>query len=284
MKSIDFSKPGGIPLTQDLLDYLQTANSEALEALLNPLNISSGGSNKGLIVSQMVQTKTLVSGTTYDYTCGAGWFFLNGELIRMVNSSVMSLDESTDDAYVEITGTSTPLTYNDGSTPNVINDVYGTLAARPIGTANSATLFLLKTTEKYGRENIEGHMAVSTLAADGGVAGDLYYRKNFLNNTLQLRALLGSSNAQNFATSSTIHAYVLCTLPEGYRPMSSKVFFTGEIKFIFTSRFKDDLGTGWLEQIVCVIDTAGNVCAYFVKPDISIANYSLEFFVILPLD
>jgi hypothetical protein len=33
MKSIDFSQPGGFPLTQDNLDYLQQSYSEAVNAL-----------------------------------------------------------------------------------------------------------------------------------------------------------------------------------------------------------------------------------------------------------
>ena len=278
MKTIDFSKPGGIPLTQDLLDYLQTGYKEALAG------VAEVGGSGPIVVSGMEITKTLVSGTIYNYSNTDGWVLYNGELIWVSAGGFAGIDESVNALYMQLNRISTPLTYNDGSTPNVVNDVAGSLVAQAIGTADDATHFLLSELQKWGREQIEGHIAVSTLAADGGVTGDIYYRKNFLNNTLQLRALLGSSNAQNFVTSSTIHSYVLCTLPEEYRPVSSKVFFTGEIKFLFTSRFKDDLGTGWLERIVCALDTAGNVCAYFVKPDISIANYSLEFFVILPLD
>ncbi|MFI5196963.1 MAG: hypothetical protein ACHQD8_07720 [Chitinophagales bacterium] len=278
MKSIDFSKPGGIPLTQDLLDYLQTAYKEAISGLA-----AVGGAGP-IIVSGMGITKTLVTGSTYNYTITDGWVLYNGDMLRVLAGGISGVDESVNDVYVELTPGSTPLTYNDGSTPNVINDVTCSLISQTIGTADDATHFLLKGLKKYGRENTEGHIAVSTLAADGGVTGDIYYRKNFLNNTLQLRGFLGCNNAQNFASIANIHAMVLCTLPPGYWTVSSRAYFTAEIKFLFTTRFKDDLGVGWLERIVCSLDTVGNIRIWGVRPDISIAAYSLEFFVILPLD
>ena len=278
MKSIDFTKPGGFPLTQDQLDYLQIAYNEALVALA-----AVGGSGP-IVISGMNITKTLVTGTTYNYAITDGWLLYNGALLRMLAGGISGVNESVYDVYVSLTTISSPLTYNDGSTPNVVNDVTCSLVAQPIGTADDATHFLLKEMQKYGRENTEGHISVSTLISDGGVVGDIYYRKNLLNNTLQLRGFLGSSNAQNFASAATVHGYVLGVLPEGYRPISSRAYFTGEIKFLFSSRFKDDLGVGWLERIVCSVDTFGNVTAWFAKPEVTTSNYTMEFFVIIPLD
>ena len=224
-----------------------------------------------------------MSGTIYDYACSAGWFFLNGELIRMTNSTAAGLDESINDAYVAITRTSTPLTYNDGSTPNVVNDVYGTLVARPIGTANSPTLFLFKTTEKYGRESVKTQIIVNTLPADGGVGGYIWYRKNFLNNTLQMEGLLGCANAQNFVASPTMTYYTLATLPEGYRP-TDPVFFSSHVVAAGGNKVKDDLGIGWISEIDFEIAPNGDVVAFFIKPDASIAGYPLHFNCIVPLD
>jgi hypothetical protein len=277
MKSIDLSKPGGMPLTQDVLDYLQTAYREAIGGL------AAIGGPGPLIVSGMVVTKTLVTGTTYNYTITDGWVLYNGEMLRVLAGGISGVDESAYDVYVELTRSSSPLTYNDGSTPNVINDVTCGLVTQAIGTVNDASHFLLKGLKPFGRESARTQIIVSTPAADGGVGGYIWYRKNFLNNTLQIEGLLGTSNAQNFIASPTINYYLLTTLPDGYRP-SGVIFYTGYVTGFGGNRVKDDLGIGWINEIEFQITNNGGVYAAFVKPDITIPNYGFHFNCIVPLD
>jgi hypothetical protein len=53
MKTIDFTKPGGFPLTQDQLNYLQSAYIEAINALA----AMGGGGTSPSCVSQYLKDK-----------------------------------------------------------------------------------------------------------------------------------------------------------------------------------------------------------------------------------
>ena len=67
MKTIDFTKPGGFPLTQDQLNYLQSAYKEAINAVA-----AMGGSGAvPVIVSGMV----VANPSTGDYSITDGWFY-----------------------------------------------------------------------------------------------------------------------------------------------------------------------------------------------------------------
>jgi len=152
MKNIDFTKPGGIGLTQNRLAYLQNAWTEAL------LGIASGigaGSSNPIAVVGVVLSKFNVSGDVFHFGLTAGWMVYQGNLIRVVApGALLTINTSTNDAYIQLTPTSTPLTYNNGSTPNVVNDVTATLVSMPIGTADSSTLFLASELEYYTPEQV----------------------------------------------------------------------------------------------------------------------------------
>jgi len=278
MKTIDFTKPGGFPLTQDQLSYLQQAYTECINALAQV-----GGSGP-IVINGCTITRTLVSGTVYNYAVSDGWVFYNGNMVHVPAGTLSSVDISTAAVYMLLTPNSSPLTFNDGSTPNVINDTTGSLVAQPIGIVGDATHFLLSNLQPYGREATVGHIVVNTPAGLGGVGGDIYYRKNFLNNTLQIQGYMGAVNAQNFSTSSTLTSYLLGFLPVGYYPQAP-AYFTGEVIFLTGSRIKDDLGVAWLDRIVLEIDSsAGGIYAFFKKPEIAIVSYPLVFNCIVPLD
>ena len=117
MKSIDFTKTGGFPLTQDQLAYLQTAWTEVLNALASATGIST---NTPVAVSGMAVT---VAGGNITVT--DGWFFYKSQLIRFSGSTVTP--GGTDVAMVLITATANPLTFKDGSTPNVVLESTGSL-------------------------------------------------------------------------------------------------------------------------------------------------------------
>lgn len=66
MKTIDFSKPGGFPLTQDHLNYLQTAYKETITALAK-----IGGTTGPFVINGMAVSST----STGAYDVAEGWFF-----------------------------------------------------------------------------------------------------------------------------------------------------------------------------------------------------------------
>jgi hypothetical protein len=116
-KSIDFTKTGGFPLTQNRLAYLQTAYNEMLQAL------AAIGGAAGMGGVPVVLTGMAVSGG--GNTVSSGWFFYNGQLVKFTGGTVVPGGGEV--SLVLLTNTSTPLTYNDGSTPSVVNETTGSL-------------------------------------------------------------------------------------------------------------------------------------------------------------
>jgi len=137
MKTIDFTQPGGFPLTQDQLGYLQTAYTECINAL------AAMGGDGPFTISGCAVTRTHVTGSVYNYSVAQGWVYYQGNMIRVPSITLTGINESTHAAYMLIVPSVLPLTYNDGSTPNVILDNSITLAALPVGTADDSTRFLL---------------------------------------------------------------------------------------------------------------------------------------------
>jgi len=283
MKSIDFTQPGGFPLTQDQLGYLQTAYTECLNALA-----AVGGSGP-FAINGCVVTKTLVSGTTFNYSVTAGWVYYNSSMIRVPAISLSGIDESVNAAYMLITPTATSLSFYNGSSPNVILDSSISLIAQPIGTHDDSTHFLLSELTSFGvslgnnnRESTWNTMIVNTPPADGGVTGNIYYKKNFLTNTLQLRGFLSANNAQNFAASPASLYALMGTLPSGYWPVNPSVFFMAN-KF-FATQILDDISVDYIRNVECGLNVAGQLLIRWIRPSISITGYSIEFNTIIPLD
>lgn len=280
MKTIDFTKPGGFPLTQDQLDYLQQAYIETVSAL--SLLGNSGG-----------PAPVLISGMALSYpSAGAiavadGWFLYNGEMVRFTASSVSGLGMGTE-AYVVIAATAGTLTYNDGSTPAVILDKTATVQALPTGTPTDAFHFLLSALTPFGkgfginnREQNWNSIAVSTAPAVGGVTGTVYFKKDFTANTLHIRGFLFANNAQNFAASPGATFVLMATLPAIYIPYNN-TYFTGH--YYVSSMVTDDLGIAWIKQITCGLSNTGLLYVNWVRPEISVSSYGINFNVILPLD
>ncbi len=283
MKSIDFTKPGGFPLTQDQLGYLQTAYTECLNALA-----TTGGSGP-FAISGCVVTKTLVSGTTFNYAVTAGWVYYAGNMIRVPAITLAGIDESINAAYMLITPTAAPLAFYNGSNPDVILDSSISLMAQTIGTPDDSTHFLLSELVSYGvslgnnnRESTWSTIVVNTLPADGGVTGNIYYKKNFLTNTLQLRGFLSANNAQNFAASPLSLYPLMCTLPSGYWPANPSAFFMAN-KF-FATQILDDTGIDYIRSVECSVNVGGQLLIRWIRPTASILGYSIEFNTIIPLD
>jgi hypothetical protein len=132
-----------------------------------------------------------------------------------------------------------------------------------------------------GREAGWTRIVVNTIASLGSVAGDIYYKKNLINNTLHLRAVLTANNALNFNASPNALNYLMGTLPSGYIP-ATNAYFTAY--YHASNLFKDDLGVSWVKQISCAVNTIGQILVNFIKPESAITAYSIVFNHIIPLD
>ena len=279
MKAIDFTKPGGFPLTQNQLSYLQQAYTEAINALA-----LIGGSGTSPYIINGVSVTNPSAGS---YVATNGWIFYNNELIRFVTSSVAGASGGFE-PYVVITPSASAVVYHDGSTPPVVQDKDAGLQVLPTGTAADATRFPLTSLRPFGvglgelnREMVWNSLVVSTPAAEGGVTGTLYYRKNHLTNTLHLRGVLSAANAQNFAGMPAALSYVAAVVPSYIRPANLTFFIA---QYFISSAIKDDLGVSWIKQINCSINTSGQILINWLKPEAGVLSYNLAFNAILPLD
>ncbi len=274
MKAIDFTHPGGFPLTQDELDYLQQAYTECLNAFA-----VMGGSGPTLINGMDVS----VSGPTT--TIADGWFFYNGDLIKFNAGSYTTIPVG-DVVLVNITPTAASLTYNDGSSFGAVLNKTATLLLGP--SATTATQFPFTDLQpfqvvfgQHGRETGWNSLVVSTLPADGGVTGTIYYKKNLLTNSLHIRGFLIANNAQNFAASPGALFSLMGTLPSEYIP-NNNTFFVGH--YYVASLIKDDLGVAWIKHVTGIINTGGQILFNWIRPDIAISAYGIEFNTTIPLD
>lgn len=280
MKAIDFTKPGGFPLTQDQLGYLQQAYTETVTAL--SLIGSSGGSAPVVINGMAVSYPSPGAIAVTD-----GWILYNGEMVRFTASSVSGLGVGTE-AYVVIAATAGTLTYNDGSTPAVIMDKSASMQALPTGTPTDAFHFLLSALSPFGkgfginnREQLWNSLAVSTAPAMGGVTGTVYYKKDFTANTLHIRGFLFANNAQNFAASPGASYVLMGTLPPAYIP-NNNAYFIGH--FYISSMVYDDLGVSWIKHVSCGVNNLGQLLINWIRPETSISAYGVNFNAIISLD
>ncbi len=276
MKSIDFSHAGGFPLTQDELDYLQQAYTECINAIAT---LGSDGSTP-FIINGMVQS---VPGAGL-LAVTSGWFFYNGEMIKFTGATVTPI--GTDVPIVQITPVASNLTYNDGSLyPAVLNKT-ATLVSGP--SVTDATHFPMSAAVPFqlvfglnGRESAWNSISVGTSTALGNVTGAIYYKKNWLNNTLHLRASLTANSAQNFNASPGALFSIMGNLPAGYIPTNSANFTA----YYFSSNlFKDDLAVSWIKHLTSILTPSGQILINFIRPEVSIVAYTIVFNTIIPLD
>lgn len=288
MKSIDFSKPGGFPLTQDQLDYLQLSYQEVIPYLIGFRN---PGSNVAVRLSGMV----IVPGATT--TVSAGWFWYNGQVIYFGGGTWTSIAGG-DAIYVLLTPTATSLTFNDGSTPGVILDSIGSLVQLVSSTADSATKFQLGRLQDFCRET---NWTVETFASyltGLGASGTIKYKKDYLSNTLQIIGDLTVTGAISLGgvagyIDNVLLGTLMFTLPAGYRP-TNRASFTVDINGSATGNCAWQASTdpaGWLSafgpmiinNFVGTIETDGTVRVKFLNGgDPSVHTFS--FAAVIPLD
>ena len=224
MKSIDFTKPGGFPLTQDQLGYLQTAFAEVMPNIV-------GYRNAGTYVAVCLAGMVFSGAGPYSIT--SGWFIYNGALIRMAAGSVPFIPGG-HAIYEQLNSSSGNLTFNDGSTPGVINDTYGSLVTLASTTPDSSTVFLLTHLQGFCRESAWTVETFSSYIAGLAATGTISYKKDYLSNTLMLKGSLTtpSGGITLAGTAGYIddvgNGTLMFTLPVGYRP-SSRASFTVDI-------------------------------------------------------
>ena len=286
MKYWDLTQPGGANLSQNRIAFLQSAWTEAIEAIVQ------AAGNGPYALNGAVVTRALSGGTVYNYSISAGWIVYGGVPYRVPAMGPVAIDESVDIAQLVITTVGSALTYGNGSTPVVLDDATIGIAAAAIGTADSGTAFLWSELVTYavavgkvGRDANYSTLVVNTLAANGGVTGNIKYSKDYIANTLHIKSTLTVNDPYNLVASPGYAAYLLGGLPAGYYCPTWLYFVAEALVTDNTPNYlKDDGGTQYIRQINMAIDPGGDVFAFFVKPAAGCTIYQVEFNVVLRLD
>ena len=280
MKTIDFNQPGGFPFTQNTLGYLQ-------ESYMDGINVLAGVAHNETayvpaIIKGMVQTDA-GGGVT---NVSAGWFYWNNELVRFPAQSYPT-PVGGNAIYVVVTPVGTPLTFNDGSTPDVLFDKTGVLTELASSTPASSTTLLLSRLVPFHEalgvraRTAESSLSVATLTADGEVTGTIYYRKDTMSKNVLIRAVLTASAAQNFAPAPNYAFKLMATLPVGFRPIVGSVYLTAH--YIGTPLIGDDAGVSWLETFPLQIETSGDISVRWKKPASGVTTYGIYVQGIVPI-
>ena len=274
MKTFDFSKTGGFPLTQNRLDYMQQGYIEALIAILK-----IAGHNSCILWGCEVSQ----DGGTLVWTMQPGWIYKDGELVRVALSYLSDGLLGPGVLGITIVRNTVSLPYNTGGSKDTQLEAVGVLDAVPVGGATDQVELsaLGKWAELFGSNyRVAGTtIAVATGAGNGTITGNIDYTKDLVANTLRIRGQLSVATPGDFAASPGYTPILLATLAADYRPATVAATFNGRVANGF-GRVTDDGGGTWLDMPF-VIFTDGKVEAVLVK---SAAAYTIAFNVLVPLD
>jgi len=276
MNTLDLTKTGGFPFTQDMLDWIQQ-NSLAVMNMLGAKLLPDSLANTP---NTPVALTGINPGTGSIYK--AGWLWYNNEILRFpTDIDVSGLPTLTGGLVYgfSIQEVDTPVAYFDGSSHNTKISRTVTIAS---GANTLTATFIPLTTKIYYydnglRETTETHVS---LPVGGGVAGgDLYYRKNFLNNTLELRI---SVSIDSSVAIDPPQYLTMVTLPVGYYPVSQTVPFAILVRYHSVFNYiLDTTGKDYIKQINGEVATDGTIN---IGPIKGASNYSAKAYVTIPLD
>jgi len=264
MKQIDFTKPGGMPLSQDVLSFMQSSYTEVLNAL------AACGGNGPCIISGMNTFSSLNASGVSD-----GWLYYNGEILKF-NAAIFPQAPYPNITMVKINQSSTPLTYYDNGVKNVLTVRTCTLGYGP--TATDATQFPYSALQYYGREN--SWTVINNFAGiSGGISGSIAYKKITLNNTLFIKGDLTAANPSAFNASPFPFFYSMAVLPAAYRPQNMAMF--AAYTRYHNNLIPDDTGTDYIKQVNASLDTDGTLSIGWLK---AATTYHVSFHTCISLD
>jgi len=274
LTKIDYTTTGGFPLTQDVLGTMQDAYTSAIDALCatrgpGPYILS------GCVVSNSLSSISLTDG----YIC------YNGTPYRVQGGSIGNIFLFPFQAGLALTVSNTPLTYNNASVnATALQEQYFAFTTIPNGTLSSAQI-PLTSLQPYSVE-----ATYTTVATGGHVSGNVYYRKNYMTNTLHLygtlTVLASGLAATQVYTGSNVPTgpiyYDIAPLAAPYLPARDTPF-TLYVRY-HDSLFLDDLGQDFITQLNGEVKASGDISVGLIKPATSITSYNVYFNTVIPLD
>jgi len=274
MKKIDFTRTGGMPVTQNVLDYMQSAYNEQISAIVKTLFLP------GTSVQTASPLVPVVLWGMYEVFPGieAGAFYYNNEIVLWNSQNIPALGPNKELA-IQIQQSSTALTlpFNDGSMPPVKIDKAGVFVLQDIGTPATTTQFPYSAFTSLGyafglncRESAFTTMSLGTV----GASGALSYKKNFLTNCLHI------TGSMNVSSASIPPVYSQCgVLPSQYCP-NSPVPFTAYFRY-HQSTLKETTDIDYLRTVNGEVGPDGSFTLGLISAS---ATYTIYWNTIIQLD
>ncbi|MGN6568222.1 MAG: hypothetical protein ACTHJ0_09730 [Flavipsychrobacter sp.] len=274
MNTLDLTKAGGFPFTQDMLDWMQQNSIAVMQAL--------GVKCLPPSLADTPNTPVVITGMEYNsstQTYSAGWLLYNGELLQLpvataVPGPLLPLGQSYGFGIVE---SDTPVSYGDGSTHG--SKISRTITIGQNTDLTTATFISFASTKIYRFDNSlkepdETHVVISGLT---GVTGDIYYRKSFMSNTLQIRGVI---NVIAASIVSPPAEQTIITLTSKYRPLAQDIHWHSNAWYDL-SMLEDSTGLDYINNVSLKLQTSGELKVLARK---GAADYSTTFNIIIPLD
>jgi hypothetical protein len=246
MTTLDLTKPGGLPLTQDVLAQLQSAYKDIFTAVIGM------GADPNNINSTPIQLSGMVSDGV---NITDGYFFYNSEVIKFTGGSIPT-PTGGQELQVAITTTGTPLgaLYHNGSNPSVVNTTSGTLVAATVA-SNNTTRFkyadLMPYHKFFGLNNGNTNWTASSNSSVG------YYQKYLTNSIDVLLTLFSPTDL-----TSPLEWRIVATFP--VRP-SNAYWFTAIVQIV-DSPTEYPGGTEFITTVAGYFDNSGQMWIRWRKP------------------
>jgi len=270
MNLIDFSQLGGFPFTQDTLGYMQSSTVQMLKAWFADVPIGQ---------------PVILSGMQFGaggpgVQMSPGYFYVDGEVyaVPYTTAGAAMIGQN----YVlNVVETPASVTFQNTAT----HGVYVT---------KTAALGIITGTSTVGKQYLVSSLVPAAVyigarartpyaniaASATSVSGSISYCKDYMANTLHVFGSLTHSAAQGIQLNNW-YASLGITLPVGFRPPVN-VPLTGYIRYSNLG-IQHSTSTTVLQQIGMELNTAGNLLAGWIRPDVATTAYSIYFNQLIPL-
>ncbi|MDR3681536.1 MAG: hypothetical protein P4L41_16330 [Flavipsychrobacter sp.] len=268
MKSLDLTQTGGFPLEQDWLAWMQQGLTDAVNAL--------GGARGAGPYILTGCTLTMPGGG--GLIMSTGWLWYNGQITYCVGGGYGGgALTGTQTVGMFYTPNNSNLTYTDsGAVLPSLKDGFWAFGVNADGTTTD-TQFPLTNLQPY----IKDANATTIAIIGGGFSGSMTYRKNWLDNTMQITGSIAVNVSAVTATGALTGPtyYSLGMLPAGYRPANTTPF---SLYYRYhQAPILDDTGLDHITIINGEVSSSGYIAAGLIK---AASNYTLTWNTIIPLD
>ena len=261
MKKVDYSYTGGLPLSQNVLNWQQDAFREVFGVLAS-MGFDVGAGDPVII------TGCVVAGTTVS----DGWIYDGSEVIYFEGGDTATAGTS----MIKIQELKTSVVFQNGSNRDIYVDKKWVLDNTGVDDVTALKTFSYHLGNTNGGLMPGGNTLISPVGGTGNLAGVFTFFKTLFAPAMHMK---GAVTVQAPAALANPPVYQdLGTLPAAWWPVADihlKGFIEGYLLEIG--------GTLKFNDINMKIRTDGKVQAQFIKPDGAVGSYTVIVNALVPL-